>query len=108
VKRWHGTHVHAYAWTQERRPFKVRRGSFPAHGASVRFRDPRGTNVWRHFRVRLAVFIPGDRGRGLIMAEIDSWRTVGGTSNTRRIGIKSFVRLKIGLGGRHDPTKETQ
>ena len=65
------------------------------------FRYRAKTGLWRHHRV--AVFDPGrtpPRGRGVWTWEWCSWLTEKAMSpQNQRIGLKAFVRLKIGLGG---------
>lgn len=87
-------HLHVYAWRQGPGRFKVKRGSYPAHGVAFRVRDPRGRDVWRHVRVRLGWRGRSEEGDGIVQFEVDSWRTLGGTGHTRRVGRKTFVRLK--------------
>lgn len=61
----------------------------------LRRRNPRR---FRH--VRLILFERGKhpKGRGTWTFELSTWRTSPG-SNRERIGLKAFVRFKIGLGG---------
>lgn len=81
--------VHLYVW--------VKRGV----GFHVRWR--RGDRLWRHYR--LVLFEPPrlKLGRGTLTFEWCSWLTTRPTSGAHeskfRVGLKSFVRLKIGFGG---------
>lgn len=84
-------HFHAYAFA-----FEMERKR-PECG--IAFRVRRG-NVWRHVHVALYTVGRGRRvGRGVLGFEAKTWRTLYGTDQRRRIGMKAFVRVKIGLGG---------
>lgn len=104
--------VHVFGFTPGPDPYwpahhtkARRRGSFPAYGIAIRVRDPRGGEHWRHARWRIGWrFRPGpnkrgELGRGIGMAEFDSWLTDG---PSKRMSRKIFVRFKFGLGGAFD------
>lgn len=65
----------------------------------ISFRARRG-KIWRH--VHIAFYTVGTRyrvGRGVLGFEAKAWRTLDGTGDHRRLGMKAFFRIKIGLGG---------
>lgn len=99
-----GQDVHLFVFRQGAGRFRSdRRGSFPAHGVTVRVRDPRGSGRWRHWRARLHLKGETQDGRGLMHFEIETWLTQGGIGYTRRLGTKSFLRLRAGRGRRGRP-----
>jgi hypothetical protein len=81
-------HVHVFVW---------RHGL--CFGFHVRYR--RADHLWRHHR--LVAFEPNKRpkGRGTLTWEWVSWVTTHADRGTApfRVGLKTFVRLKVGFGG---------
>lgn len=85
------TRWHCFLW---------RNGGFGCH-LRVRRRD----GLWRHNRLTLFEPVRPRKGRGAWKWEWDSWLTAeaNGGSKSRhvwRFGVKSFVRIKVGLGGK--------
>lgn len=99
-----GSNVHVFLWAPQL--------GATSYGVTVRHRDG---DDWQHYRL---MFLehgrrPDSRQRGrhsdrggqrfmarptLIFAELSRWRTTGGTQV--RVGLKSYIRVKIGPGGR--------
>ena len=77
--------------------FLFRQGWF--FGFHLRYRG--ADTLWRHHR--LVMFEPSRRpkGRGTLTCEWCSWRTTRADRSQVpfRVGLKTFVRLKVGFGG---------
>lgn len=96
---WPRLHVHVW-W--------FKRG--PATGCHVKVH--RHDGLWRHLRLRLAE--PPARPIehiGVLTWELDSWLTkkCRSSKDTRvnRIGVKSFIRFKVGLGSANAVNPDT-
>lgn len=87
--------VHLYGWTPRGRRHPKWRQANPSFGLHLRVRV-RG--AWRHVRLA-AVARFGAHARGTYTLELSSWRTRGGSLYHNRLGLKTFARLKVGLGG---------
>jgi hypothetical protein len=65
--------------------------------------------LWRHHRVRLFEPSPKTLGRGTRTWEWDSWLTTRAGSGSGapkfRVGLKTFIRFKVGFGGRVTETQ---
>lgn len=100
-----GDDAHLFVWA----PF-TGANSF---GACFRYRTDREENRWTHLRLMLMqrngrrpdkIREGGRTGarfvgrRTLTVAEVDQWTTKNGTRE--RVGLKRYVRLKVGPGGR--------
>lgn len=83
--------------------FLFRQGLF--FGTHLRYRGRDG--LWRHHR--LTMFEPSrhQKGRGTFTCEWCSWLTTHADRSQApfRVGLKTFVRLKIGLGGSSSPAE---
>ena len=74
-----------------------RRSTKQALGVALRLR---GRSRWRHLSAHL-YWLRRDlrRSRGTVSFEVATWITGPGTTS-ERLTFKTFVRLKLGLGGR--------
>lgn len=72
----------------------------PSYGFALKL-DPRpfGRPCWRNFQI--GVYGPAQRvGRGCWTLEAVTWRSLDQKGRKGdRVGVKAFVRLKIGMGG---------
>jgi hypothetical protein len=97
---WRSTNVQLFGFTP-RGHQEARR-----HGVGVATRI-RARDRWRHLLVHAHWSRPDlRRGRGTLTFEVCSWLTGPGTHD--RLRIKTFVRLKMGLGGPVASSKESQ
>lgn len=95
---YHSKDLHVYGWTPlGRRHPKYRAAKSAGFGLHVR---ARARGVWRHLRLS-ATCRWRAHSRGTYALEVATWRTRGsGVWTSPRIGLKAFVRFKVGLGGR--------
>lgn len=72
------------------------------------FAHRRRDGLWRHHRLRMFEPSRVAKARGTRTCEWDTWLTTrvgpGSGAPTYRVGVKAYVRLKVGFGG---PVVET-